>query len=219
MVHTKAFYPLALYLLFKRQYGKRARTTQSKEHYVNTGNQNTPLSNEFPVESSPYPLNEQSSSLLSPSSDWKAYTFRSTASSLYTLLTENIEEKSLSQNLQTNIHHLQDCFLERLYTLLEHYVIDGAQKITLRLADGKHLVICNEHPEQDTIQNLLSASPDLSEIFSEMAMQSLVLRELTLLQTITLQYITHQPICPSPGTPMYHLNIKGDMNHFFFVTL
>lgn len=128
-----------------------------------------------------------------------------------------MEKNSLADTLQTNINALQDYFLERLYGLFTIRRIDVSQKITLRLDDESLLCICNEHKDKEAITNLLQNEPELSALFTEMAIQSLALHQITSLHNLTCAYLTGQGKVIG-RTSRYHVNIKGDMNHFFFTT-
>ena len=147
--------------------------------------------------------------------DWKAYTFRKSATSLYSLMTEAIEKTALATTLQDNIYTLQECFLERLYALFLREGIDTSQKISLSLTKDRALCLRNEHSDTPRINRLLGDSSELALLFEEMAIQALALSQITSLQELAYHYLTSQEE-GLPSTPMYFVNIKKDMSHFFF---
>ena len=150
-----------------------------------------------------------------PNEDWKAYSFRKSATSLYDLMSEAMEKRGLATTLQNNIFSLQECFLERLYALFLSEGIDINQKMSLSLTKDRALYLCNEHSDTMKINRLLSETSELAVLFEEMAIQALALNHITSLQELAYHYLTN-PKETMPSSPMYFVNIKKDMSHFFF---
>ena len=121
--------------------------------------------------------------------------------------------------LTDNIQRLQDAFVDALYTFFERNAINLTYKLTLCLNAEMELTVSGEHPEKNTIDELLANSPDLSTAFLELSSQSAALRDLHNLQNMVMSNLaSDRPVrlAASRNDPMYLMSIKGEMNHFYF---
>jgi len=125
----------------------------------------------------------------------------------------------LLESLSGNVTSLQEHFTDRLYTALKALGVDITRKLTLRLDDTAVLVLSGEHPEKDAIEYLLQQNPEFSAVFTEIAAQSAILRDLRSLYTMALYERagdSYSALAATPGECIYQLSLKGEMNHFYF---
>lgn len=130
--------------------------------------------------------------------------------SLQTLLQcflDNIGSK-VEEVLLNNVNNLQDCFLELLYEKLEG--IDTQYKITLCLDPLQSLILAHEHPQEQEILERIRENEKLSYIFSQISLHASALRSMRHLKYIA---VTGEV---EATDPIYYINLKGDMNHFYF---
>jgi hypothetical protein len=121
--------------------------------------------------------------------------------------------------LTANISHLQDSFMEALYSRLITMNADLSTKLTLRLNDQDQLTLVGEHPDCSAILALFARHSEFSAVFKEIAAQSAALRDLRSLRTMVLYASTahsYSVLASGPGETVYQLSLKGDMNHFYF---
>lgn len=125
----------------------------------------------------------------------------------------------LMESLSANITVLQDHFTDKLYRALKQIGVDTSRKLTLRLDDSATLTLSGDHPEKNAIQSLLGQNPEFSAVFTEIAAQSALLRDLRSLYTMALYERagdSYSALAASPGECIYQLSLKGEMNHFYF---
>ena len=122
--------------------------------------------------------------------------------------------------LSGNITHLQDSFIEALYSRLITINADMSSKLTLRLNDQAQLTVVGEHPDRLAISALFALHTEFSAAFTEIAAQSAALRDLRslcVMASCASSDLRHFALASEPGEPVYQLSLKGDMNHFYFM--
>jgi len=81
-------------------------------------------------------------------------------------------------SLEANASYLQEHFLGALNAKLEEAGIDTSQRITLaRDADGK-VIVANDHPDKEEIEQLFEDTPVLTQAFNSLAEQSELARKI-----------------------------------------
>jgi hypothetical protein len=121
--------------------------------------------------------------------------------------------------LAGNITRLQDSFMEKLYADLETIDADLSSKLTLRLNDQALLSVAGEHPDREAIQSLLCLHPEFSAALTEIATQSVALRNLRSLRALASSASSasgYAVLSSRPGENAYQVSLKGDMNHFYW---
>jgi hypothetical protein len=121
--------------------------------------------------------------------------------------------------ISERVTRLQDAFMDELGAALEGIGVDGNDKLTLCLDDNARLTVKGEHPHGEALNSLLAARPRLSEAFTEIAVQSALLRDLRNLQQTALHASSednYMALAATHGGSLYQLSLKGDMNHFYF---
>lgn len=129
-------------------------------------------------------------------------------------------DSNLLEQLAEGIGSLQDGFIDALCTALASLGINVSEnKLTLRLNNKAELVVYGEHPHKATLEAYLHNTPDLAEIFAEIAAQSAALRDLRSLHTISLYSNARDSYIAKTlerGENSYQISVKGEMSHFYF---
>jgi len=123
---------------------------------------------------------------------------------------------SILSELEDNVASMQEQFIDEVYAAFSEYKITLSEKITVGLDRGGILTLLAPHPQHEAILAALAMRPFLSTLFSEIAMQSLALRQLRGLYLLAAAHQQKMPTLPAP-LPNYQFSLKGEMNHFFFV--
>lgn len=128
------------------------------------------------------------------------------------------KEHTTFAKLEENISTLQDMFLEEMQraTQLHKYTLD--EKITLRLDKAGQLGLHGEHINHELLQMMLENSPELSNIFRELAIQSELLRDTESIMKLISECEANRVYNAArrTGKAHYQISIKGDMSHFYF---
>ena len=127
-------------------------------------------------------------------------------------------ENNVFQNLDGNISKLQDAFVDAVYEALSARSIDFSRKITLRLNDEQELAVAGEHPDKETVEQLLAGRPEFSAAFKEIASQSELLRNMRNIGKVIgarngLEAYQTGLAGQNAG---YQVSLKGEMSHFYF---
>ena len=110
--------------------------------------------------------------------------------------------------MSRNVTHLQDVFVNSLYDILAAGGVDLTHKITLRLNENGLLHCAGSHPEAELLNTLSCANPELSAVFTEIAVQSAALRDIYNLHCLLRS--------GHSKSAAYQLSLQGDMSHFHF---
>lgn len=114
---------------------------------------------------------------------------------------------------------LQEGFLDRLYTQLDSSGINLEEKVTLRLNDEGRLITSGEHPQKEQLNAMLDQSPELANMFRDIASHSELIRDIgNIRKTVSARSQMQQYEATAQNNPVsvYQLSLKGGMSHFFF---
>ena len=128
-------------------------------------------------------------------------------------------DDNVLDTLTANVSSLQDGFIDTLYSLLAQNDVDLSKKLTLRLDKNGSLTIAGEHPDTDTVENLLQSRPDLSAAFREIASQSELMRDIRNISKLIHRQAGQEQyarMAEDDGSATYRMSLKGDMSHFYF---
>lgn len=136
---------------------------------------------------------------------------------------EEISERggNVVDALEGNINTLQDGFLETLHSRLSEAGVSLDEKITLRHNGGESLTLVSQHPDKETIDNVLAKSPDLTEAFDEIAGQSELVRDIRNIRKVVtnrggLAQYAEAASEGGKGNDSYQLSMRGAFSHFYF---
>lgn len=137
---------------------------------------------------------------------------------------ENISEQggNVLEALEQNVGNLQEGLLQGLQSRFAENGVDMNEKITLKLSSTETLTVTGEHPDRETIENVLAKHPELEEAFKEIATQSQLTRDIRSIRQVVgsssgiATYEGMQASVPVNQTEAYNVSMRGAMSHFYF---